>query len=201
MLVDAMTTVACAAPRGRVALHNRISAPSTHAHFDHFSTVQHSARLLPARAIATPKTADAMTSSPHSGALRLAAFRASAHEVGCPEPYADGTFTSRATNCALSSRATPIARIQRLSVFHRIGDCRHDGVVQTTFSMYCRATPRPRAEKIGSRRSTELARAEPQRWLSPVAEEAGLRPTLPRRSKKPSVTACRTSSIRCGELA
>lgn len=100
VLVDAMTTVAEAeALANWVALHNRNleTIYITHGHFDHFyglSTLL--ARFPDARAIATPKTVNAMQMSFSAPVERLARRlfpgQVAAKLVG-PEPYDRETFT------------------------------------------------------------------------------------------------------------
>jgi glyoxylase-like metal-dependent hydrolase (beta-lactamase superfamily II) len=126
VLVDAMTTVAEAeALANWVALHNRNleTIYITHAHFDHFYGLSVLLDRFPnARAIATPKTLNAMQMSFTPPVERLArrlfpgnwplnSLRLS--------PMSARRSPSRARNCASSSRATPIVPIRRLYTFHR----------------------------------------------------------------------------------
>jgi glyoxylase-like metal-dependent hydrolase (beta-lactamase superfamily II) len=100
VLVDAMTTVAEAeALADWIALHNRNleTIYITHAHFDHFYGLSVLLSRFPdARAIATPKTVDAMQVflSPEVEALarRLFPGQVSTRLVA-PEPYDRDTFT------------------------------------------------------------------------------------------------------------
>ncbi len=126
VLVDAMTTVAEAeALTDWVALHNRNleTIYITHAHFDHFYGLSILLDRFPgARAIATPKTVNAMQMSFTPTVERLA--RGSFLGKWPPSwfhlsPMSTTPSLSRATNCASSSRAAPIVPIRRLSTFHR----------------------------------------------------------------------------------
>ena len=126
MLVDAMTTVAEAeALADWIALHNRNleTIYITHAHFDHFYGLSILLDRFPAaRAIATPKTVNAMQMSFTPPVERLARrlFPGQmAAKFVAPEPYEHNSFTLEARNCASSSRATPIVLIRRLCTFHR----------------------------------------------------------------------------------
>src|SRR5277367_1303021 len=99
-LVDAMTTVAEAeAVADWIALHNRNleTIYITHAHFDHFYGLSILLDRFPgARAIATPKTVNAMQSSFTPPVERLARrlFPGQvATKLVAPEPYEHGTFT------------------------------------------------------------------------------------------------------------
>src|SRR5579863_7050521 len=126
VLVDAMGTVAEAeALADWVALHNRNleTIYITHAHFDHFyglsilldasrplGRLQRQRRWPPCKCLSLPQ---------------LSGWPA----VCFPGKYPPGWFhlsrmsrkrsPSKATNCASSSRAAPIAPIQLLSTFHR----------------------------------------------------------------------------------
>ena len=99
VLVDAMTTVAEAeALADWVALHNRNleTIYITHAHFDHFYGLSILLERFPgARAIATPKTVNAMqTSIPVVGRLARRLFPGQvATKLVPPEPYEHETFT------------------------------------------------------------------------------------------------------------
>jgi glyoxylase-like metal-dependent hydrolase (beta-lactamase superfamily II) len=100
VLVDAMGTVAEAeALANWVALHNRNlqTIYITHAHFDHFYGLSVLLDRFPgARAIATPRTVDAMQSSFSPSVERLAR-RLFPGQVATrlvpPEPYEQDTFT------------------------------------------------------------------------------------------------------------
>src|ERR1700686_2579398 len=100
VLVDAMTTVAEAeALADWVALHNRNleTIYITHAHFDHFYGLSILLDRFPgARAIATPKTVNAMQTSftppVERLARRLFPGQVPTKLVG-PEPYGNDTFT------------------------------------------------------------------------------------------------------------
>jgi glyoxylase-like metal-dependent hydrolase (beta-lactamase superfamily II) len=100
VLVDAMTTVAEAeALADWIALHNRNleTIYITHAHFDHFYGLSILLDRFPsARAIATPKTVDAMrisfTPPVERLARRLFPGQMAAKFVA-PEPYEHNTFT------------------------------------------------------------------------------------------------------------
>jgi glyoxylase-like metal-dependent hydrolase (beta-lactamase superfamily II) len=123
VLVDAMTTVAEAeALADWVALHNRNleTIYITHAHFYGLSILLD--RFPGARAIATPKTVNAMqmyfTPTVQRLARRLFTGQIPTKLVA-PEPMSTKRSLSRARNCALSSRATPIVPIRRLYTFHR----------------------------------------------------------------------------------
>src|ERR1700761_6741971 len=98
VLVDAMLTEA-EALADWVALHNRNleTIYITHAHFDHFYGLGILLERFPgARAIATPKTVDAMQMS-FTPAVERLARRCFPGQVPtklvAPEPYADDTFT------------------------------------------------------------------------------------------------------------
>ncbi|HTY55629.1 MAG TPA: MBL fold metallo-hydrolase [Candidatus Binataceae bacterium] len=100
VLVDAMTTVAEAeALADWVALHNRNleTIYITHAHFDHFYGLSVLLDRFPgARAIATPKTLNAMQASFTPPVERLARrlFPGQvATKLVAPEPYEQATFT------------------------------------------------------------------------------------------------------------
>jgi len=100
VLVDAMTTVAEAEALGDwIALHNRNLATIfiTHAHFDHFYGLSILLERFPsARAIATPKTVNAMQMSFTPPVERLARrlFPGQmAAKFVAPEPYEHNTFT------------------------------------------------------------------------------------------------------------
>jgi glyoxylase-like metal-dependent hydrolase (beta-lactamase superfamily II) len=100
VLVDAMTTVAEAeALAGWVALHNRNlqTIYITHAHFDHFYGLSVLLDRFPgARAIATPKTLEAMQTSfvpPLSQFARQLFPGQLATKFVAPEPYDSETFT------------------------------------------------------------------------------------------------------------
>ena len=100
VLVDAMTTVAEAEALGDwIALHNRNLATIfiTHAHFDHFYGLSILLDRFPsARAIATPKTVNAMQMSFTPPVERLARrlFPGQmAAKFVAPEPYEHNTFT------------------------------------------------------------------------------------------------------------
>ena len=100
VLVDAMTTVAEAEALGDwIALHNRNleTIYITHAHFDHFYGLSILLDRFPsARAIATPKTVNAMqmsfTPPVERLARRLFPGQMAARFVA-PEPYEHNTFT------------------------------------------------------------------------------------------------------------
>ena len=100
VLVDAMTTVAEAeALAGWIALHNRNleTIYITHAHFDHFYGLSILLDRFPdARAIATPKTGDAMRIylSPAVEQLARQLFPGQvATKLIAPEPYEHDAFT------------------------------------------------------------------------------------------------------------
>ncbi len=100
VLVDAMTTVAEAQALGDwIALHNRNleTIYITHAHFDHFYGLSILLDRFPsARAIATPKTVNAMQMSFTPPVERLARrlFPGQmAAKFVAPEPYEHNTFT------------------------------------------------------------------------------------------------------------
>jgi glyoxylase-like metal-dependent hydrolase (beta-lactamase superfamily II) len=101
VLVDAMTTVAEAkALADWIALHNRNleTIYITHAHFDHFYGLSVLLDRFPgARAIATPKTVDAMRQiylSPSVQQLARQLFPTQvATKLVAPEPYEHDTFT------------------------------------------------------------------------------------------------------------
>ena len=100
VLVDAMTTVAEAEALGDwIALHNRNldTIYITHAHFDHFYGLSILLDRFPsARAIATPKTVNAMQMSFTPPVERLARrlFPGQmAAKFVAPEPHEDSTFT------------------------------------------------------------------------------------------------------------
>jgi glyoxylase-like metal-dependent hydrolase (beta-lactamase superfamily II) len=100
VLVDAMTTVAEAeALANWIALHNRNleTIYITHAHFDHFYGLSILLERFPAaRAIATPKTVNAMQMSFTPPVERLARrlFPGQvATKLVAPEPYEHDTFT------------------------------------------------------------------------------------------------------------
>ncbi len=100
VLVDAMTTVAEAeALADWIALHNRNleTIYITHAHFDHFYGLSILLDRFPsARAIATPKTVNAMQMSFTPAVERLARrlFPGQmAAKFAAPEPYEHNTFT------------------------------------------------------------------------------------------------------------
>jgi glyoxylase-like metal-dependent hydrolase (beta-lactamase superfamily II) len=101
VLVDAMTTVAEAeALADWVALHNRNleTIYITHAHFDHFYGLGVLLNRFPgARAIATPKTVNAMQQIYLSAAVERLARRMFPGQVPtklvAPEPYEPDTFT------------------------------------------------------------------------------------------------------------
>jgi glyoxylase-like metal-dependent hydrolase (beta-lactamase superfamily II) len=116
VLVDAMTTVAEAeALADWVALHNRNleTIYITHGHFDHFYGLSILLDRFPsARAIATPKTVNAMQMSFTPPVERPLTWLHLS-------PMSTTRSLSRARNCASSSRATPIVPIRRLSTFHR----------------------------------------------------------------------------------
>ena len=126
VLVDAMTTVAEAeALADWIALHNRNleTIYITHAHFDHFYGLSILLDRFPsARAIATPKTVNAMQMS-FTPPVELLARRLFPGQMAAkfvaPEPMSTTRSLSRARNCASSSRATPIVLIRRLCTFHR----------------------------------------------------------------------------------
>src|SRR6201985_2070298 len=100
VLVDAMTTVAEAeALADWISLHNRNleTIYITHAHFDHFYGLSVLLDRFPgARAIATPRTVNAMqvsfTPPVERLARRLFPGQMAARFVA-PEPYEDNTFT------------------------------------------------------------------------------------------------------------
>jgi glyoxylase-like metal-dependent hydrolase (beta-lactamase superfamily II) len=126
-LVDAMETVAEAeALADWIALHNRNlqTIYITHGHFDHFYGLSILLDRFPgARAIATPKTVEAMQSSfvpPLSQFARQLFPGQVPTKLVSPEPYEGDTPSRlRATNCASSSRAAPIVPIRRLYTFHQ----------------------------------------------------------------------------------
>src|SRR5580692_541683 len=100
MLVDAMTTVAEAqAHADWIALHNRNleTIYITHAHFDRFYGLSILLDRFPsARAIATPKTVNAMQMSFTPTVERLARRMFPGQiptKLVAPEPYDDDTFT------------------------------------------------------------------------------------------------------------
>ncbi len=100
VLVDAMMTVAEAEALAHwIALHNRNleTIYITHAHFDHFYGLSILLDRFPsARAIATPKTVDAMQSSFTPTVERLARRLFPGQvpaKLVAPEPYAHDTFT------------------------------------------------------------------------------------------------------------
>ncbi len=101
VLVDAMCTVAEAqALAGWVALHNRNleTIYITHAHFDHFYGLSILLDRFPrARAIATPKTVNAIQQIYLSAAVERLARRMFPGQLPtkllAPEPYEQGTFT------------------------------------------------------------------------------------------------------------
>jgi glyoxylase-like metal-dependent hydrolase (beta-lactamase superfamily II) len=100
VLVDAMTTVAEAeALADWIALHNRNlqTIYITHAHFDHFYGLSLLLDRFPnARAIATPKTVEAMQSSfvpPVNQFVRQLFPGQVATKLIAPEPYESDTFT------------------------------------------------------------------------------------------------------------
>jgi glyoxylase-like metal-dependent hydrolase (beta-lactamase superfamily II) len=132
-LVDAMLTVAeAAALADWVALHNRNleTIYITHAHFDHFYGLGILLDRFPrARAIATPKTVNEM------------------------QTYLSPPVERLARRMFPSSRATPIARIRHRCTFHRSASSSL-ATWCTTNATCTSATPRPRAGRIGSRRST-----------------------------------------------
>ena len=126
VLVDAMTTVAEAeALADWVALHNRNleTIYITHAHFDHFYGLGILLDHFPgARAIATPKTVNAMQMYLSATVQRLARrlFPGQvATKLVAPEPYAPDTFTLEGHELRIIDRAAPIVPIRRLSTFHR----------------------------------------------------------------------------------
>ena len=126
VLVDAMMTVAEAeALADWVALHNRNleTIYITHAHFDHFYGLDILLDRFPgARAIATPKTLNAMQMSFTPPVERLArrCFPGKCPLSWLPLSRMSTTHSlSRGTICASSSKATPIAPIRRLYTFHR----------------------------------------------------------------------------------
>ena len=100
VLVDAMTTVAEAEALAEwIALHNRNleAIYITHAHFDHFYGLGILLGRFPgARAIATPKTVNAMQMylSPKVERLARRLFPGQiATKLASPEPYEQQTFT------------------------------------------------------------------------------------------------------------
>ena len=101
VLVDAMTTVAEAeALADWVALHNRNleTIYITHAHFDHFYGLSILLDRFPgARAIATPKTVEAITQISFSTSVKQLARRMFPGQIPAklvaPEPYEQSMFT------------------------------------------------------------------------------------------------------------
>jgi glyoxylase-like metal-dependent hydrolase (beta-lactamase superfamily II) len=126
VLVDAMTTVAEAqALADWIALHNRNleTIYITHAHFDHFYGLSILLDRFPgARAIATPKTVNAMQMSftPPVEQLARRMFLGKWPLSWLRLSLMSTTRSlSKATNCASSSKVAPIVAIRPLSTFHR----------------------------------------------------------------------------------
>ena len=196
MLVDAMTTVAEAeALADWVALHNRNleTIYITHAHFDHFYGLSILLDRFPgARAIATPKTVNAMQMS-FSPTVERLARRLFPGQVATklvpPEPYEHDTFTLEGHELRIIEQGRTDSPDSTSLHVPSIGLIVAGDVVYNQCHMYVGdTTPESRKNWIAA---LDRLAALTRRLLSPVTRSLA-RPTLPRRSKTPSVT-CRTS--------
>jgi glyoxylase-like metal-dependent hydrolase (beta-lactamase superfamily II) len=158
VLVDAMLTVAEAEALAEwVALHNRNleTIYITHAHFDHFYGLGILLDRFPsARAIATPKTLSAMQPSFTPPVERLArrCFPGQVPtKLVAPEPFEHDTFTLEGHDLRIieqghtDSADTTSLHVPSIAWSSLATLC-------TTNATCTLATPRPRAERIGSRR-------------------------------------------------
>ena len=160
VLVDAMTTVAEAeALADWIALHNRNleTIYITHGHFDHFyglSVLLH--RFPSARAIATPKTMNAMQMSFTPPVERLARrlFPGQlATKFVAPEPYEHDTFTLEGQEFRIIEQGHTDSPDTTSYTFHR--SAWWSPATWCTTSATCTsATPPQRAGRTGSRRWT-----------------------------------------------
>jgi glyoxylase-like metal-dependent hydrolase (beta-lactamase superfamily II) len=160
VLVDAMTTVAEAeALADWVALHNRNleTIYLTHAHFDHFYGLSILLDRFPgARAIATPKTVNAMQMSFTPPVERLARrlFPGQvATQLVAPQPYEHDTFTLEGKELRIIEQGHTDSPDRRLYTFHR-WTWSSQATWCTTSATCTSATPPPRAGRTGSRRWT-----------------------------------------------
>ena len=161
VLVDAMTTVAEAgALADWIALHNRNleTIYITHAHFDHFygSGTFCSIVSRGARAIATPKTVNAMQMSFTPLVERLARRLFPGQvptKLVAPEPYEHDTFTLEGHELRIIEQGHTDSADSTSLYVPSIGLIVAGMTLQcTTNAASTSATPPPRAERIGSRK-------------------------------------------------
>ena len=200
VLVDAMTTVAEAEALAHwVALHNRNleTIYITHAHFDHFYGLSILLDRFPeARAIATPKTVKAIMQIYLSLAVKQVARRLFPGQVPTrlvpPEPYEHDTFTLEGRELRIIEQGRTDCPDSTSLYVPSIGLIVAGDVVYNQCRMYVGDTT-PESRKNWIAALDRLAALNP-RLSSPVTRSRA-RPTLPRRSRTPSVTS--RTSIGC----
>jgi hypothetical protein len=159
VLVDTLATVAEAeALADWVALHHRnlTTIYVTHGHFDHFFGLSVLLDRFPgAHAIATPKSVELMHEQVQTATSDYFLRRWWPGQLPAQplmaEPYPDRTSPSRATNCALSSKAAPTRCIPRRCMFPPSTSL-SAATCSTTNATCTSGTRHPRAGAIGSRR-------------------------------------------------
>ena len=196
VLVDAMGTVAEAeALAAWVALHNRNleTIYITHAHFDHFYGLSILLDRFPgARAIATPEAVNAMQVSFTPTVERLARRMFPGQvptKLVPPEPYEHDTFTLEGQELRIIKQGRTDSPDSTSLYVPSIGLVCAGDVVYNQCRMYVGDTT-PESRKNWIAALDRLAALNPAMVVAGHKKPA--RPTLPRRSRKPSVT-CRTS--------